>query len=262
MLKMPLIGLGTWKLYEEECEKTVKTALELGYRHIDTADEYQNHEAIGKAIKSWPRKELFLTTKVAVHELLPNQVNAAVPRFLKELQTDYIDLLLIHWPNPDVNLIETIKAMIPFLEQGLVKSIGVSNFVRSHLEMLAPYQFPIFTNQIEVHPYLQRRSLVAMCKKMGITVTAYRPLAKGAFESDPILQKIGKVHEKSASQVALRWLIQQDIAAIPKAASIKHLKDNLDIFDFTLSTSEMLEIEKLDQGKRFCAPAGMPIFED
>lgn len=262
MLKMPLIGLGTWKLYAEECKSTVKTALELGYRHIDTADEYQNHEAIGKAIKSFPRNELYLTTKVAVHDLLPSQVEAAVPRFLKELQTDYIDLLLIHWPNPNVDLVETLKTMVSFQKQGLVRSIGISNFVRFHLEMLAPYQFPILTNQIELHPYLQRRSLVALCKKMGITVTAYRPLAKGAFEQDPILQEIGKFYGKSASQVALRWLIEQDIAAIPKAASLQHMKDNLDIFDFKLSPSEMLQIEKLDQGKRFCAPAGMPLFED
>ncbi|MES2200470.1 MAG: aldo/keto reductase [Chlamydiota bacterium] len=262
MLKMPLIGLGTWKLYDEECEKTVNTALDLGYRHIDTADEYKNHKAIGKAIKSFPREDLYLTTKVAVHDLLPSQVNEAVPRFLKELQTDYIDLLLIHWPNPDVDLVKTLEAMLLFQKQGLVKSIGISNFVRFHLEMLEPHQFPILTNQIELHPYLQRKALVALCKKMGITVTAYRPLAKGAFEKDPTLQKIGKLHGKSASQVALRWLIQQDIAAIPKAATLRHMKDNLDIFDFSLSESEMLQIEKLDQGKRFCSPEGMPIFED
>lgn len=262
MLKMPLIGLGTWKLNGNECENTIKTALELGYRHIDTADQYQNHEAVGNGIKAFPRDQVFLTTKVAVDELLPDQVKKAVPRFLKELQTDYIDLLLVHWPNPDVDLVKTIETMIEFQKEGLVKSIGISNFVRFHLEMLAPYKFPILTNQIELHPYLQRRPLVDMCKKMGIGLTAYRPLAKGAFEEDALLQKIGKAHGKSASQVALRWLVQQDIAVIPKAANINHLKDNLAIFDFILSKEEMDTIEKLEQGKRFCAPSGMPLFED
>lgn len=262
MLKMPLIGLGTWKLHGKECEKTIQTAFDLGYRHIDTADEYQNHETIGKATQNLPRKELYLTTKLSVRDLLPNQVKAAVPRFLEELKTDYIDLLLIHWPNPDVDLVETLETMILFQKQGLVKSIGVSNFVRFHLEMLKPHHFPILTNQIELHPYLQRKALVALCKELGIAITAYRPLAKGAFEEDPILQEIGKAHNKSASQVALRWIIEQDIAVIPKSSSLKHLKDNLDIFDFSLSPSEKLQIEKLDQGKRFCAPADKPVFED
>lgn len=262
MKSIPLVGLGTWKLQGEECKKTIELAWDLGYRHIDTADMYQNHQVVGQAIKPYPRGELFLTTKIGMEDLLPKQIDRAVPRFLKELGTDYVDLLLIHWPNPEVNLADTLEAMVKWKEKGAAKAIGVSNFVRSHLEPLAPFRFPIAMNQIEMHPYLQRRLLVGCCKKFGIGVTAYRPLAKGAFEHDPILQRIGASHGKSASQIALRWLVQQGIAVIPKAANPKHLAANLAIFDFDLSHSEMDQIAELDQGKRFCAPEGMPLFED
>lgn len=261
--KIPLIGLGTWRLQGKECEKTVETALELGYRHIDTADVYQNHTDIRKAIRKWPQRELlFITTKLSMHHLLPDSVRASVPRFLDELGLSYLDLLLIHWPNPDVDMIETLKTMLEFKKQGVVKAIGVSNFVRFHLEEIAKHKIPILTNQIEMHPYLQRRSLVALCKELGIIVTAYRPLARGAFEIDPVLKKIGEKYKKSPSQIVLRWLIQQDIVAIPKASNVQHLKDNINVFDFNLDAQEMQNIDALDSNQRFCAPGGFPIYED
>jgi len=259
---IPSIGLGTWKLRGDECEKIVKEALEIGYRHIDTADMYENHRAIGRAIRGVEREKIFLATKLLMLELLPSQVDKAVPRFLRDLQVDYLDLLLIHWPNPDVDMAETLRAMVEFKEKGLVRNIGVSNFVRFHLEALEPFHFPIITNQIEMHPYLQRRLLVETCKRMGIEVTAYRPLAKGAFEKDTTLQKIGKAHGKSPSQIALKWLVQQDIAVIPKASSLEHLKTNFDIFDFQLTSEEMEAIRQLDSGERYCAPEGYPTYED
>lgn len=261
-LEMPLIGLGTWTLYGTECENAVRKALELGYRHIDTADVYGNHEAIGRAIASWARHELFLTTKVGHGALKPGDVQEAVPRFLKELHVDYIDLLLIHWPDPDVDLIETLRVMQKFQEMGLTRRIGVSNFVRFHLDELASHPFQIYNNQIELHPYFQRRLLVEKCRQMGIRVTAYRPVARGAFERDPILQEISRHHNKSPSQIALRWLVQQEIAVIPKASNPKHLSDNLDIFDFALTVEEMEKIATLDRHLRLCAPSGYPIFED
>ncbi len=261
MSKIPLIGIGTWQLRGKECEKVVRLALDLGYRHIDTADVYENHEAVGLSIKSYPRHEIYLTTKLSIDDLLPDDVLKAVPRFLKELDTDYLDLLLIHWPNPKVDLVKTLETMLIFKNQGIVRSIGVSNFNSALLETLAPFEFPIATNQVELHPYLQRKPLVTTCKKLDIPITAYRPLAKGAFENDVILSAIGKAHNKSASQVALKWLIQQDIAVIPKAGSFDHLKENLAIFDFTLSDLEIEEIRKLDRGQRFCAPKDFPILE-
>lgn len=259
---IPSIGLGTYKLTGHECEKTVQQALELGYRHIDTADIYQNHQDIGRAIASWPREQIFLTTKLFVNDLTPARVPIAVHRFLKELKVNYVDLLLIHWPNPEVNLIDTLKAMLSIKEQGLTRFIGVSNFVRFHLELLAPYKFPIYTNQIEFHPYLQRNLLVEECKNLGIKITAYRPLAKGAFEKDPILQKIGSKYGKSPSQIALKWILKKDMLAIPKASTLQHLKDNINIFDFSLNDADMQEINHLDAGQKFCSPEGLPVYDD
>jgi 2,5-diketo-D-gluconate reductase B len=257
---IPLIGLGTWRLCGKECESVVSKSLDLGYRHIDTADYYENHEAIGRSIQRFPRQQLFLTTKIRQEDLAPNQVRKAVARFLKELKVGYLDLLLIHWPNPNVDMGKTLKAMCRLLETGVVRAIGVSNFVRNHLRNFL--EFPILANQIEMHPYLQRKALAAYCKKQGIGVVAHRPLAKGALEKDPVLREIGRAHGKTASQVALRWLVQQDIAAIPKGSSLKHLKANLDVFDFRLSKEEMQKIRTLDMGCHYCAPLVIPYMDD
>ena len=259
---IPLIGLGTWQLNGLECVDTIQKALELGYRHIDTADIYQNHSEVGRGIKSGPREEIFLATKLYMNDLLPKKIEAAIPRFLEELDVSYIDLLLIHWPNPEVRLEETLEAMVAFQKKKIVRFIGISNFVRSHLIALAPYKFPVLVNQIELHPYMQRKTLVAECQKFGIGVTAYRPVAKGAFEQDPVLKKIGIKHGKTPSQIALRWILQQDISAIPKASSQQHLKDNISVFDFSLNDEEIKQISQLEEGRRFCNPAGLPIYED
>jgi 2,5-diketo-D-gluconate reductase B len=258
---IPSLGLGTYRLTGKECEKIITQALEIGYRHFDTADAYGNHWEVGRAIKHFPRKELFIVTKIDLNQLAPNAVRKAVPRFLKELAQEYIDLLLVHWPAQGVNLAHTLQAMMEFKEKGVVHHLGVSNFVRSHIEELAPH-FPILTNQIELHPYLQRYDLVETCKKFGVHITAYRPLAKGAFEQDKILKEIGSQHGKTASQSALRWCIQKGYAAIPKAATPKHLKENFEIFDFTLNREEMQRIDALDANKRYCAPEGFPVLPD
>ena len=259
---IPLLGLGTWRLAGEECERAIAEAYELGYRHIDTADVYKNHDAVGRAIRKLPRREIFLATKIGFQDLAPAKIAESIPRYLDELQVEYIDLLLIHWPNPELDMADALREMTASKEKRIVRSIGVSNFVRSHLDALGPRHFPIATNQIELHPYLQRRELADCCKKWGIGITAYRPLAKGAFENDPVLTEIGAKHGKSASQTALRWLVQQDIAAIPKASSLKHLRENAEIFDFSLSPKEMERIHALDSGKRFCAPDNLPLFSD
>lgn len=260
-ISMPKIGLGTWKLRGDECERVVRQALELGYRHIDTADAYENHRAIGRALDPSLRDQVFLTSKLWMNDLEPANVDRAVSRFLEELNVDYLDLLLIHWPNPEANLTETLQEMLELKKKGLIRFIGVSNFVRFHLDELAPYHFPVLTNQIELHPYLQRKLLVQKCKEMGISITAYRPLAKGAFEDDPVLQKIGKKYGKTASQIVLRWLVQQDFYAIPKAASLQHLKDNLNIFDFSLTDAEMEIINGLDAGKDIALLTELPFLK-
>lgn len=256
-MKIPLVGIGTWRLNGSDCEKTIKEALQLGYRHIDTADVYANHKEVGRAIKGFPRKDLFLATKLFLNDLTPSQVEKCVPRFLEELDTDYIDLLLIHWPNESVDLASTLAAM---QAQKGIKQIGVSNFVRSHLPILK--RFPILTNQIEMHPYLQRRELVKAYKAAGIGITAYRPVAKGAFEKDEILIAIGKKHHRTPSQIALKWIVDQDIGVIPKASNPLHLKQNLDIFSIRLDPEDTAKIDALNKGERFCAPDGLPIMED
>jgi len=155
---------------------------------------------------------------------------------------------------------KTLEAMAAFQEKGLVRAIGVSNFVRYYLRQIS--QFPVLANQIEMHPYLQRKALVSYCKKNGMGIVAYRPLAQGAFEEDPVLKEIGKAHRKTASQTALRWLVQQDIVVIPKGSSQKHLKANLELFDFRLSKEEMLRIAKLDIGRHYTAPQVIPYMDD
>lgn len=258
---IPPVGLGTWRLNDEECEKIIPLALELGYRHIDTADIYGNHRGVAKGIKNFNRKEILLATKLFMEDLTPEKVESTTHRFLEELEVDYIDLLLIHWPYPKVDLEKTLEAMEKLKHKGIIKYLGISNFVRSHIHALA-HKFPILTNQIEVHPYFQRRELVKACQEAGIIITSYRPVAEGAFEKDPTMIKIGKHHGKSPSQIALRWLYQKGIPSIPKAAKISHLKDNINIFDFELSSEEMSLIDSLDADRRYCAPSGFPIFED
>lgn len=263
MDKMPIIGLGTWRLQGAECERAVQQALELGYRHIDTADLYNNHQAIGKVLVNLPREDIFLATKLYIHDLTSDRVPKATIRFLDELGIDYIDLLYIHWPNPEVNLVDTLHAMVSLKEQGIIRYIGVSNFVPFHFDQLAPYHFPILTNQIELHPYFQRKALVAKCKSMGITTTAYRPVAKGQLENDSTLIKIGNKYGKSPSQVSLRWIIQQNINVIPKASNVQHLKDNMNIFDFHLTEDEIREINALDRSERLThPPAPHILYED
>ncbi len=259
---IPLIGLGTYKLYGKECQETVEKALELGYRHIDTADCYENHREVGMSIKSLPREQIFLTTKLWLDELEPEDVRKAVPRFLEELDVDYVDLLLIHWPNTSVDLAKTVEEMLSCQEKGMTRHLGVSNFRKNDLKSINPYLSHIITNQIEFHPYLQRKELVKDCLDNEIVITAYRPIAQGAFETDPELQKIGHKYGKSPSQVVLRWIVQQGFSAIPKAASTQHLKDNFNVFDFHLDGDDFKAIESLDCGKRFCAPEGFPIGDD
>lgn len=248
---MPAIGLGTWRLSGTQCTESVAMALELGYRHIDTADMYDNHAAIAPALRSYAREQLFLVSKIVDENLQKDKVAPACERILKELQTPYLDVLLIHWPSDTVPARETLEAMLALQERGLIRHIGVSNFTLPLLKAIERYNFPILTNQIELHPYLQENVLVDYCEKHKIHVTAYRPIQRAEVGQDKILVHIGERVSKTAVQVTLRWLFQRNIIAIPKATSKAHLKANLEIFDFTLSDEEMDAIKRLDAGKRF-----------
>jgi 2,5-diketo-D-gluconate reductase B len=239
--KVPSLGLGTWRLSGQKCAKTVERALALGYRHIDTAQMYANEGEVGRGIRdsSVDREEIFLVTKVRTSSFSYDAVIRSTRESLKKLQTEYVDLLLMHWPNSSVPLEETLGAMTELQEVGSVKHVGVSNFPPSMVEEAARHA-NVFCNQVEYHPYRAQDELLGQANEMDYLLTAYSPVAKGRILNDATLQEIGEAHRKTSAQVALRWLIQQEkVAAIPKAASEAHLRSNFDIFDFELSDEEM-----------------------
>ncbi len=255
-MKLPLLGLGTWDLRGHECTETVKRALEIGYRHIDTSIDYENQEAIKKAIKGFDRKQLFITSKfeLAMIDLkkIPESVEETCDLALKQLGTEYVDLYLIHWPYKAMPMTEVFKAMEMLVKKGKIKKAGVSNFTIHHLENLLNDGCKPAANQVEFHPYLYQKELLDYCKTESIQLIAYRPFGKGVILKDPVLKKISTAHSKSPGQVVLRWFFQKEIPTIPKAGSEKHLIENFNILDFELSSNEMHEIEKLHQNKRFC----------
>jgi 2,5-diketo-D-gluconate reductase B len=242
--KVPSLGLGTWRLSGQECAKAVERALALGYRHIDTAQMYANEEEVGRGIRhsGVDREDVFLVTKVRTSSFSHDAVIRSTQESLKRLQTQYVDLLLMHWPNPSVPLEETLGAMRELQEKGSVKHVGVSNFPTSMVEE-ATRHATVFCNQVEYHLYRGQDELLEQAKEMDYLLTAYSPVARGRVSNDAALKEIGGPHGKTPTQVALRWLIQQEkVAAIPKAASEDHLSSNFDIFDFELNDEEMKRI--------------------
>jgi len=248
--RIPKLGLGTWQNTGPTCTETVRTALELGYRHVDTAQVYDNEAAVGEGIAAADvdREDLFLTTKVWRSNLRHEDVIDSVEESLDKLGVDYVDLLLIHWPHPRVPIAETLGAMAQLRERGLVEHLGVSNFTRSQLaEARDAVDAPIVADQVLYHPYKDQSALHEYCVDEGVALTAYSPLARGRVLDDRTLAEIGDQHSKSAPQVALRWLVQQEaVVAIPKTTSREHLQDNLAVFDFELSDDEMARIDALD----------------
>lgn len=245
---IPLIGLGTWQLSGEIGVKIVSEALKIGYRHVDTAAMYGNEVEVGEGMRASgvKREDVFLTTKVWRDNLHAKDFRASVETSLKKLKLDYVDLILIHWPNENVPLAETLGAMAEVKRAGLVKHIGVSNFtVKLIEEAVAKSVDPIVTNQIELHPFLDQTKVIAACQKHGISVTAYCPIARGSAAGDKVLAKVGAAHGKSAAQVSLRYLVQQGIIAIPRTSKVERLKENLDALDFSLSDQEMAEVHAL-----------------
>lgn len=250
--EIPVLGFGTYKLTGRDCVHAVSEALAVGYRHIDTAEMYGNQSAVGRAIAQADvdRTDVFLTTKVWRTNLAYNNVLQSAADSLAELDTDYIDLLLIHWPSRSVPIDETIGAMNQLQKEGNVRYIGVSNFSVDQMNgALDASATPIFTNQIKYHPLHHQNEILEFCLDNDILVTAYSPLAKGQVLTAATLQEIGDRYGKSAAQVALRWLVQQPmVAAIPKAGSRDHINENFDIFDFELTADEMEQIFDLHGG--------------
>jgi diketogulonate reductase-like aldo/keto reductase len=246
--QIPMIGLGTWMLNDKtQCVNAIRLALKIGYRHIDTADIYKNHEYIQEAIKDFDRSKLFITSKLWLDFLDPKLVESECDRALKELGLDYLDLYLIHWPDRTKPLDEIILEMYKLQKKGKIKSVGVSNFTIHHLQDLLNENIKIALNQVEFHPFLNQESLLDFCNKHSIAITAYSPLARRKVYYDPTLREIGLKHSKTPGQISLRWLIQMGIIVIPKASIESHLKENFKIFDFELSSEDMIKIDEISK---------------
>lgn len=247
-VEIPALGFGTWPMTGRSCQQAVEDALAVGYRHIDTAQMYNNEAAVGKAIANAPvsRDEVFLVTKLRRQNLGYNAVLQTGAESRDRLGTD-IDLLLIHHPNERIEIGETIGAMNELQADGVVDHIGVSNFSIPQLSAaMDASSRPVITNQVEYHPFVDRGELLEFCIDHEVMLTAYSPLARGDVLDDNTLTSIGESYGKSPAQVALRWLLQQPVVApIPKAASHRHREENRDVFDFELTDEEMERIFEL-----------------
>jgi len=264
--RIPAIGLGTMTLRENICVDTVSAALRAGYRHLDTAQMYGNEREVGEGMRTSgvPREEVFLTTKVWHNRLASGDLERSVDESLTRLKLPHVDLLLIHWPNAAIPLKDTLAALAKVKRAGLTRHIGVANFTVALIEEAVRLaEEPLVTNQIEVHPFIDQAKVMAACRHHGISVTAYCPIARGKVPGNPVLERIGKAHGKSAGQVALRWLVQQGVIPIPRTGKVERLKENLAVFDFTLSDAEMAEIGALKRpDSRVVNPAHAPKWDD
>ncbi|MBO9546648.1 aldo/keto reductase [Caulobacter sp.] len=245
---MPALGFGTWQLENGTAVPLVEKALEVGYRHIDTAQIYGNERDVGAGIRNSgvKRDEIFLTTKVWIDQFRDGDLQRSAEKSLEKLGLDHVDLLLLHWPKPEVPLAETLKALNEVRSRGLTRAIGLSNFPSALLAEAAQLsEAPIATDQVEFHPYLSLKTLKAKADALGTSITAWSPLAQGKVANDPVLVAIGKAHGKTPGQVTLRWIIQQGVIAIPRTSNPKRIEENFDILDFELSADEMASIHGL-----------------
>ncbi|ANB58917.1 aldo/keto reductase family protein [Anoxybacillus sp. B7M1] len=252
-VKMPWLGLGVYKVSNgDEVVKAVRTALEIGYRHIDTASFYENEEGVGQAIKESgiPREQLFITTKVWNTEQGYEETLQAFKRSANKLGLEYVDLYLVHWPVKETYK-ETYRALEKLYKEGFVRAIGVSNFHIHHLEnLMTDCEIKPMVNQVEYHPRLTQQELHAFCRKHQIQLEAWSPLMRGVLLEEPILVDIANKYGKSPAQVILRWDLQNQVVTIPKSVTPQRIKENAEIFDFELTAEEMERIHSLNQNKR------------
>ncbi|RDK02802.1 aldo/keto reductase [Paraburkholderia lacunae] len=261
--RIPRMGLGTWRSTHDEGVCAVRAALEAGYRHIDTAARYENEQAVGQALaaSALPRDEVFVTTKVWHTELRANDFRRAAQASVARLGLDHVDLLLVHWPNPEVPLEETIGALCDAQRSGLTRHIGVSNFPVALLERaVALASVPLVANQCEYHPYLDQTRLLAACSRHGMALISHSPLGSGKLLADPVIADIAQRHERKPAQIILRWLMQQPgVAAIPKSSNPVRIGENLAVFDFELDALSMARISALARADgRVSKPAWHP----
>lgn len=267
IVQMPKLGVGTFRLKEQQAEESVAMGLELGYRHIDTAQIYRNEADVGRAIakSGVPRGELYVTTKIWTDKFGPGKLIPSLRESLDKLGLDQVDMTLIHWPSPkdEVPMAVYMEQLAEAKQLGLTREIGVSNFTIAHLKqaMDAVGADAIGTHQLEIHPYLQNLKVRAFCRERGIALTGYMPLAYGRVVSDPVLQAIGQKHEATAAQVALAWQLRQDIAVIPSSTKRANLAANLDALKLRLDEDDMTRIAGLEDGGRIANPDFAPAWD-
>ena len=241
-VNIPSIGLGTWDVRGKEGEKTIQLALDLGYRHIDTAQMYENEKEVGNAISDSKikREEIFITTKIYTLIVKNDEIEDSFENSLINLKTDYVDLLLIHFPAFTTNLSDMLDILFKLKETGKTKNIGISNFNHNLVNECIKLGYKdIFCNQVEYHPYLEQNNLIKVLKEYNIFPVAYSPLAKGKLLNDKVILNISKKYTKQPAQIILRWLNQQGWISIPKSANEDRMKENMNIFDFTISEKDM-----------------------
>jgi diketogulonate reductase-like aldo/keto reductase len=246
---MPVIGFGTWNVSGDECARSVTEALKVGYRHIDTASGYRNEDRVGEGIRASgvARDDIFITTKVSPDNLDDSAFKASVERSLKLIGVDQVDLVLIHWPSKVLPVADTIASLNAVKRNGWARHIGVSNFTVKLLgEAWKATREPLVTNQCEYHPYLNQDKLIDACREHSMIFTAFSPLARRVVLEDPVIAGIAKAKGRTASQVVLRWEIQQpNIVVIPKSTNPGRIRSNFEIFDFALDDSEMAAVSAL-----------------
>lgn len=246
-IEIPALGFGTYQLEPADARRMVAEALNLGYRHVDTAFIYKNEEGVGQGIadSGVVRDDVFLTTKIWVTNFRDGDLQRQAEESAQRLG-QVPDLLLLHWPKPEPAMEETIKALNDARARGFAKNIGLSNFPSALFREAAGLsEAPLVTNQVEYHPYLSQKTLIGTARDLGSSITAWSPLAQGKIADDAVIAEIGKTHGKTPGQVTLRWIVQQGVIAIPKTASAKRAAENLDIFDFELTPDEMARIHAL-----------------
>lgn len=266
---IPAIGLGTWPLKDDTCTIAVTTALEAGYRHIDTAAMYGNEVEVGQGLRlsKVPPEQIFLTTKVWRDNIGEGDLQRSAEKSLKALGVSCVDLLLIHWPNATIPVEQSVKALCDAKRRGLARHIGVSNHPTALLaQVLRAATEPLVCNQVEYHPHLDQTKIIAATRRAGMAIAAYCPLGRGntgGVLTEPTVVEIAKARGKSAAQIVLRWHLQQPgVVAIPKSATPARIRENFKVFDFTLSADEMTRLSHLTRpGSRIVEPAGAPLWD-
>ncbi|WP_251341473.1 aldo/keto reductase [Haloplanus halophilus] len=246
--ELPRLGFGTWDLHGETAEEAVRTALDAGYTHVDTAEGYGNEAAVGAGLADADRDDLFLTSKVLPSNLGYESLIEACEASLDRLGVEYLDLYLIHWPNPAVSLRESLDAMATLHDRGLVRNVGVSNFSAYQLGCAQRVtDVPIAVNQIEFHPWFQRPALVDYCRETDVAVEAAAPLARTEIFDDEVVQDLAATYDRSPAAVVLRWALQRGVTVVPKSSTPAHIRANADVLDWELDEDDLARLDDRDR---------------